>query len=114
MKTTKTRRNGNWKRLNPLERALFRASPGYAKHRCAIVNAALTHKHFSSGEYAYWWLGERRIGKKIADRGISMSKDMNMLKYCKGKDVLDAAYGGVYEKYIMEIIRKDRKVLGRA
>ena len=42
----KNLRNGNWKRPNSLERALFRASLGYAKHRGSIVNAALIEKLF--------------------------------------------------------------------
>jgi len=37
-------RNGNWKRLNPLDKALYRASLWYAKHSGSIVNAALVKK----------------------------------------------------------------------
>ena len=37
-------RNGNWKRLNLLERALFRALLWYAKHRGSIVSASLVEK----------------------------------------------------------------------
>lgn len=37
-------RNGNWKYLNPFDKALFRASLWYAKHRGSIVNASLVKK----------------------------------------------------------------------
>ena len=37
-------RNGNWRKLNILDKALFRASLWYAKHRGSIVNAALIEK----------------------------------------------------------------------
>jgi len=37
-------RNGNWRHLNPLGKALYRASLWYAKHRGSIVNAALVEK----------------------------------------------------------------------
>jgi hypothetical protein len=37
-------RNGNWRRLNPLNTALYRASLWYAKHRGSIVKASLVKK----------------------------------------------------------------------
>ncbi len=37
-------RNRNWKRLNPLDKALYRASLWYAKHRGSIVNTSLVEK----------------------------------------------------------------------
>ena len=37
-------RNGNWKRLNRLEKALYRAALWYAKHRGSIVNGELVEK----------------------------------------------------------------------
>lgn len=37
-------RNGNWKRLNFLDKALYRASLWYAKHRGNIVNTSLVEK----------------------------------------------------------------------
>ena len=40
----KSRRNGNWRKLNFLDKALYRASLWYAKHRGSIVNAALVEK----------------------------------------------------------------------
>jgi hypothetical protein len=40
----KSLRNGNWRHLNPLDKALYRASLWYAKHRGSIVNTALVEK----------------------------------------------------------------------
>ena len=37
-------RNRNWRKLNSLNKALYRASRWYAKHRGSIVNAALVEK----------------------------------------------------------------------
>ena len=37
-------RNGNWRKLNFLDKALVRASLWYAKHRGSIVNTALAEK----------------------------------------------------------------------
>ena len=37
-------RNGNWKKLNFLNKALYRASLWYAKHRESIVNTSLMVK----------------------------------------------------------------------
>ena len=36
-------RNGNWRKRNPLDKALYRASLWYAKHR-SIVNGMLAEK----------------------------------------------------------------------
>ena len=40
----KSLRNSNWRYLNSLNKALFRASLWYAKHRGSIVNAVLVEK----------------------------------------------------------------------
>lgn len=40
----KALRNGNWRKLNPLDKALYRASLWYAKYRGGIVNPALVEK----------------------------------------------------------------------
>ena len=40
----KGRRNGNWRKLNFLDKTLFRASLWYAKHRGSIVNTSLVEK----------------------------------------------------------------------
>ena len=37
-------RNGNWRKLNSLNKALVRASLWYAKHRGSIVNTSLVEK----------------------------------------------------------------------
>ena len=37
-------RNGNWKRLKFFDKALYKASLWYAKHRGSIVNASLVEK----------------------------------------------------------------------
>ena len=37
-------RNGNWRKRNFLDKALFRASLWYAKHRGSIVNTSLVEK----------------------------------------------------------------------
>ena len=39
-------RNGNWRRLRFLDKALFRAAMGYAKRGGSIVNGKLVEKHF--------------------------------------------------------------------
>ena len=40
----KSLRNGNWRYLNRLDKALYRASLWYAKYRGSIVNASLVEK----------------------------------------------------------------------
>ena len=42
-------RNGNWRKLRFLDKALYRASLWYAKHRC-IINGMLVEKHFFQKE----------------------------------------------------------------
>ena len=42
-------RNGNRRKLRFLDKALFRASLWYAKHRC-IINGMLVEKHFFQKE----------------------------------------------------------------
>ena len=39
-------RNGNWRKLRFIDKALFRAAMGYAKHGGSIVNRKLVEKHF--------------------------------------------------------------------
>ena len=43
-------RNGNWRKLRFLDKALFRAAMGYAKHGGSIVNRMLVEKHFFQKE----------------------------------------------------------------
>ncbi len=58
-------RNGNRKYLNPSDKALFRASLWYAKHRGGIVNASLVEKlsalveKLKDPDYIFW-LGTMR------------------------------------------------------
>ncbi len=39
-------RNGNWRKLNYLDKVLYRAAMGYAKYGRSIVNGMLVEKHF--------------------------------------------------------------------
>ena len=39
-------RNGNWRKLRFLDKALYRAAMGYAKRGGSIVNGKLVEKHF--------------------------------------------------------------------
>ena len=43
-------RNGNWRKLRFLDKALFRAAMGYAKRGVSIVNEMLVEKHFFQKE----------------------------------------------------------------
>ena len=43
-------RNGNWRKLRFLDKALFRAAMGYAKRGVSIVNGMLVEKHFFQKE----------------------------------------------------------------
>ena len=43
-------RNGNWKCLRFLDKALYRAAMGYAKYGRSIVNGLLVEKHFFQKE----------------------------------------------------------------
>ena len=69
-------RNGNWRHLNPLDKALYRASLWYAKHRGNIVNAALVGKLMALVEK----LKETK-GKRIFKRGFK--KAAEMLRKCE-------------------------------
>ena len=64
-------RNGNWRKLNFLEKALFRASLWYAKHRGSIVNAALAQKLSALIEK----LKETK-GMRIFKRGFEKAAEM--------------------------------------
>lgn len=70
-------RNGNWKRLNRLDKTLFRASLWYAKHRGSIVSASLVEKLSALVEK----LKETK-GMRIFKRGFE--KAVEMLE--KGKE----------------------------
>ena len=43
-------RNGNWRKLRFLDKALYRAAMGYAKRGRSIVNGMLVEKHFFQKE----------------------------------------------------------------
>ena len=43
-------RNGNWRKLRFLDKALYRAAIGYAKRGGSIVNGMLVEKHFFQKE----------------------------------------------------------------
>ena len=43
-------RNGNWRKLWFLDKALYRAAMGYAKQGRSIVNGKLIEKHFFQKE----------------------------------------------------------------
>jgi hypothetical protein len=64
-------RNGNWRKLNFLDKALYRASLWYAKHRGSIVNAALVEKLFGLVER----LKETK-GMKIFKKGFKKAVEM--------------------------------------
>ena len=76
----KNLRNGNWKRPNSLERALFGASLWYAKHRGSIVNAALIEKLTALIKK----LKETK-GTKIFKKGLR--KAIEMFRKCEEKGV---------------------------
>jgi len=67
----KSLRNGNWRHLNLLDKALYRASLWYAKHRGSIVNAALVKKLLALVEK----LKETK-GMKIFKRGLKKAVEM--------------------------------------
>ena len=64
-------RNGNWRHLNPFDKALYRASLWYAKHRGGIVNASLVEKLIALAEK----LKETK-GMKIFKRGFGKAIEM--------------------------------------
>ena len=76
----KVLRNAKWKRPNSLERALFRASLWYAKHRGSIVNAALIEKLTALIKK----LKETK-GLKIFKKGLR--KAIEMFRKCEEKGV---------------------------
>ena len=43
-------RNGNWRKLRFLDKALYRAAMGYARYGRSIVNGMLVEKHFFQKE----------------------------------------------------------------
>ena len=43
-------RNGNWRKLGFLDKALYRAAMGYAKRGVSIVDETLVEKHFFQKE----------------------------------------------------------------
>jgi hypothetical protein len=67
----KSLRNGNWRHLNPLDKALYRASLWYAKHRGSIVNVALAEKLSALAEK----LKETK-GMRIFKRGFKKAVEM--------------------------------------
>ena len=64
-------RNGNWRRLNPLDKALYRASLWYVKHSGSIINAALVEKLLALVKR----LKETK-GKRIFKRGFKKAVEM--------------------------------------
>ena len=64
-------RNGNWRKQNRLDKALFRASLWYAKHRGNIVNTALAEKLSALIEK----LKETK-GMRIFKRGLKKAVEM--------------------------------------
>jgi hypothetical protein len=70
-------RNGNWRKLNFLDKALFRASLWYAKYRGSIVSASLVEKLLALAER----LKETK-GMRIFKRGFK--KAVELLK--KGEE----------------------------
>lgn len=73
-------RNGNWKKLSFLDRALFRASLWYAKHRGIIVKASLVEKLLALVEK----LKETK-SMRIFKRGFG--KAIEMFETCEEKGV---------------------------
>ena len=64
-------RNGNWRKLNFLDKALVRASLWYAKHRGSIVNTSLVEKLSALTEK----LKETK-GMRIFKRGFKKAAEM--------------------------------------
>ena len=64
-------RNGNWRHLNPLDKALYRASLWYAKYRGSIVNTALVEKLMALIER----LKETK-GMRIFERGLKKAVEL--------------------------------------
>ena len=66
-------RNGNWRHVNRLDKALFRASLWYAKYRGSIVNTSLVEKLLSLVEKLKQTKG-MRIFKRGFEKAIEMLK----------------------------------------
>ena len=64
-------RNGNWRKRNFMDKALFRASLWYAKHRGSIVNTALVEKLLGIVER----LKETK-GMRIFKRGLKKAVEL--------------------------------------
>ena len=69
-------RNGNWRKLNYLDKVLYRAAMGYAKYGRSIVNGMLVEKHFFQKEIFtketilnYFILFICKYKNKIMDKG---------------------------------------------
>ena len=58
-------RNGNWRHVNRLDKALFRASLWYAKYRGSIVNTSLVEKLSALVETL-----KKTKGMRIFERGL--------------------------------------------
>ena len=67
----KSLRNGNWRHLNPLNKALYRASLWYAKHRGSIVNTSLVEKLLAFAERL-----EETKGIRIFKRGFKKAVEL--------------------------------------
>jgi len=67
----KSLRNGNWRHLNPLDKALYRASLWYAKHRGSIVNAALVEKLQGIVERL-----KETNGRRIFEKGFKKAREL--------------------------------------
>ena len=64
-------RDGNWRKLRFLDKALFRAAMGYAKHGGSIINGMLVEKLLGLIER----LKETK-GKRIFKRGFEKAVEM--------------------------------------
>ena len=69
-------RNRNWRKLNFLDKALYRASLWYAKHRGSIVNTALVEKLMALVKRL-----KKTEGMRIFRRGFK--KAVEMLRKCE-------------------------------
>jgi hypothetical protein len=67
----KSLRNGNWRHLNPLDKALYRASLWYAKNQGSIVSTLIIEKLMTLVEK----LKETK-GMKIFKRGFEKAIEM--------------------------------------
>ena len=67
----KSLRNGNWRHLNPLDKALYRASLWYAKYRGSIINVLLVEKLLALVEKL-----KEMQGMRIFKRGLKKAAEM--------------------------------------